>query len=93
MTVPPLILDLRGTRADGRPFRVWLPLFLLWPVALVLGGLAVVAAAVVDAVAFASGRQVRATRLVLGVLGMLAAARGTEFDIDNDKTAVHLTVR
>lgn len=92
MSVPPLVLDLRGTRADGRPFHVWLPLFLLWPVAVVLGALAIAVAAVADVVAAASGRPLRATRLVLGVLGMLVAARGAELDIDNDKTTVHLTV-
>ena len=92
MSAPPLVLDLRGTRADGRPFHVWLPLFLLWPVAVVLGALAIAVAAVADAVSAVSGRQLHATRLVLGVFGMLCAARGTELDIDREKTTVHLTV-
>ena len=36
MRRPPAILRLSLTRADGRQWGVWLPLFLLWPVAAVV---------------------------------------------------------
>jgi hypothetical protein len=93
VNVPPLIVDLRVAQAGRRPFRLWLPLFLLWPLVAVLGALALAVAALMDAAAVATGGRSRhATALVLGVFGALAAARGTELDIDNDRTAVHLTV-
>jgi len=93
MSAPPLVLDLRVVRADGRPFHLWLPLFLLWPLALLLAGLALAVAALMDAAAVATGGRSRhAAALVLGVCGALTAARGTELDIDNEKTTVHLTV-
>ena len=36
MIRPPVLLHLRITRRDGRPLDLWLPLFLLWPIALAL---------------------------------------------------------
>jgi hypothetical protein len=93
MNVPPLVLDLRIAREDGRPFHLWLPLFLLWPFAFVLAGLALAVAALMDAAAAATGGASRhATALVLGVFAALSASRGTELDIENAKTSVHLTV-
>lgn len=92
MSAPPLILDLRVAQADRRPFRLWLPLFLLWPLLLLAFVVAVVVAVVMDAVALASGRPHRTTAFVVGVLAALSEARGTEFDIENEKTTVHLTV-
>ena len=35
MRVPPMIVDL--TVASSRPVHLWLPVFLLWPFALVIG--------------------------------------------------------
>jgi hypothetical protein len=92
MSLPPLVLDLRVAQPDRRPFHLWLPLFLLWPLVLVVFLVAVAVAAVMDAVALASGRPHRTTLFVIGVLSALTEARGTEFDIENDKASVHLTV-
>jgi hypothetical protein len=93
MNVPPLFVDLRVAQQGHRPFHVWLPAFLLWPLAAALGALALAVAALMDAAAVASGGRPRhATALVLGVFAALTAARGTELDIDNATTAVHLTV-
>jgi hypothetical protein len=93
MSVPPLVVDLRVAREGRRPFHVWLPLFLLWPLVAALGAIALAVAALMDAAAVATGGRPRhATALVLGVFGALSAARGTELDIDNATTAVHLTV-
>lgn len=92
MSVPPLVLDLRVVQADRRPFHLWLPLFLLWPLVLVVFVAAVAVAAVMDAVALASGRPHRTTPFVIGVFSTLTEARGTELDIENDKAIVHLTV-
>ncbi len=92
MSVPPLVLDLRVAQADRRPFRLWLPLFLLWPLVLVAFVVAVAVAAAMDAVALAGGRPHHTTAFVIGVFSALTDARGTEFDIENEKTTVHLTV-
>ena len=37
MKVPPLLLDLTVVSPRRRPLHLWLPLVLLWPLALVLG--------------------------------------------------------
>ena len=92
MSVPPLVLDLRVAQADRRPFHLWLPLFLLWPLALVAFVVAVVVAAVLDAVALATGRPHRTTAFVIGMVAALSESSGTELDIENEKTTVHLTV-
>jgi len=36
MKRPPAILTLWSARDNGRPLRLWLPLFLLWPVVLLV---------------------------------------------------------
>ena len=75
VSVPPLVLDLRVAQEGRRPFRLWLPLFLLWPLALLVAGVALVVAALMDAAAAATGGRSRhATALVLG--GAPRAHRG-----------------
>jgi hypothetical protein len=93
MNLPPLILDLRVAPSQRRPVHLWLPLFLLWPPALVLGALALLAALVADAALLLAGRRYHHyTVLLVRSFEALTAARGTVIHIDNEKTAVHVTV-
>ena len=93
MNLPPLILDLRVAPSQRRPVHLWLPLFLLWPLALVLGALALLAALVADAALLLAGRRYHHyTVLLVRSFEALTAARGTVIHIDNEKTAVHVTV-
>jgi hypothetical protein len=94
MNVPPAVLDLRVVRPERRPVRLWLPLFLLWPLALVLGVLALVAAIVADAVLLVLGRHYHHyTVLLLRSLETLGETRGMVIRFSNEKTAVDMTVQ
>ena len=52
MNVPPMILDLKVASPDRHPVHVWLPLFLLWPLILALGVVALVLTILADVVLF-----------------------------------------
>jgi hypothetical protein len=94
MKAPPMVLDLRVAAPDRRPFHLWLPLFLLWPLALVLGAVALVLTLLADAVLFLLGRRYhRYTVLLVRSFEVLGETRGTVIRISNQKTAVDMTVQ
>jgi hypothetical protein len=94
MTVPPLVLDLTVASSGRRPVHLWLPLFLLWPLGLVVAALALVLAIVADGVLFALGRRYhRYTVLLVRSFEVLGETRGTVIRISNQKTAVDMTVQ
>jgi hypothetical protein len=92
MNVPPAILDLRISSAERRPFHLWLPLFLLWPLALALGVLALVLTILVDVVLLVLGRRYHHyTVLLARSFEALTEARGMVIRINDGKTAVDMT--
>ena len=94
MNVPPLVLDLRVVRPQRRPVRLWLPLFLLWPFALVLAVLALAVALVADGVLLALGRRYHHyTVLLVRSFATLGETRGMVIRFSNGKTAVDMTVQ
>jgi hypothetical protein len=94
MNVPPLVLDLRVVRPERRPVRLWLPLFLLWPLALVLVVVAAVFTLLADAVLLVLGRHYHHyTVLLLRSLETLGETRGMVIRVSNEKTAVDMTVQ
>jgi hypothetical protein len=94
MNVPPLVLDLRVVRPERRPVRLWLPLFLLWPLALVLAVVAAVFTLVADAVLFFLGRRYHHyTVLLVRSFATLGGTRGMAIRFSNTKTAVDMTVQ
>jgi hypothetical protein len=94
MNVPPLVLDLRVARPERRPVRLWLPLFLLWPLALVLGVLALLFTMVADGVLFVLGRSYHHyTVLLVRSFATLGETRGMVIRFSNEKTAVDMTVQ
>ena len=94
MNVPPLVLDLRVVRPERRPVRLWLPLFLLWPLALVLGVVALLFTIVADAVLFVLGRRYHHyTVLLVRSFATLGETRGMVIRFSNGKTAVDMTVQ
>jgi hypothetical protein len=73
--------------------RLWLPLFLLWPAALVLGVLALVVATVSDALLILLRRSSHHyTVLLVRLFALIGATRGLAIRIDNPKQTVNLTV-
>jgi hypothetical protein len=94
LNVPPLVLDLRVVRPERRPVRLWLPLFLLWPLALVLGVVALLFTIVADAVLFVLGRRYHHyTVLLVRSFATLGETRGMVIRFSNGKTAVDMTVQ
>lgn len=92
MNIPPVILDLRVAPPDRRPVRLWLPVFLLWPLFLALGLLALGLTVVVDIVLLVRGeRYHHYTVLLVRSFEALTETRGTVIHINDDKANVDLT--
>ena len=93
MTVPPAILHLVVARPERRPVRLWLPLFLLWPLALALGVLALPVAIVADVVLFLLGRRYHHyTTLLARVFALVVETRGTVIRIDGESETFNLSL-
>jgi len=94
MNWPPSVVDLRVEPSDGRPHHLWLPVFLLWPLALALGVLVLVLTVLVDvALLIAGQRYHHYTILVAKSFAALTETRGMVVRIHADKTAVDMTVK
>jgi hypothetical protein len=80
-------------RRSRRSVRLWLPLFLLWPLALALAVLALVVSVVADVVLVLLRRSYHHYTILLVRLFMLiGATRGLVIRIDNRNETVNLTV-
>jgi hypothetical protein len=91
--MPPAIVDVLVVPKGRKRVHIWVPMFLLWPLLLVLAILGLVLTIVVDSVLLVSFRRYHDyTRLLLGCLGLFADCRGLSLDIDNRETTVRLTV-
>lgn len=91
--LPPLVMDLHVRRSEARDLRIWLPLFLLWPLLLVIFVLSLVGALLADAILFLTGQRYhRLTLLLLNSLRIIAAVRGTHAHIDKPGTLVDFDV-
>lgn len=91
--LPPLVIDVRVKEESSRGFHIWLPLFLLWPLAFVLLALVLVGTLTADLVLLLVGaRYHHYTLLVLRSLGVLAAARGTRVRAHNDGNHVDVDI-
>jgi hypothetical protein len=93
MSAPPVLLDLDVAAPGHRRVHLWLPLVLLWPLALVLAAVGLVLAAWVDTVLTITARRRPAyARLLWGLLVVAADSRGLQLRIENAGTTVHVTV-
>lgn len=94
MILPPYLLDLRIEPETGHRIRLWLPLFLLWPLLLVLGVLALVLTILADCVLAVMGSRYHSyTLLLIGCFGMFAELRGTTVHVDSTDALVYLAIR
>ena len=93
MNVPPAILHLVVARPGRRSVRLWLPLFLLWPLALALGVLALPVAIVADAVLFLLGRRhYHCTILLARMFALFGETRGMDIRINSENETFNLTL-
>jgi hypothetical protein len=94
MNLPPAILDLRIAPPDRRPIHVWLPLFLFWPLLLVLGVLSLVFTILADVVLLLLGQRYHHyTALLVHLFGLLGETRGMVIRVNDGKTAVDMAVQ
>jgi hypothetical protein len=93
MNMPPYAVALRIVEQERTKFRIWFPLFLLWPLALVFLILTFIVTVVVDAIRLLSGQKGTYTRLVVGVLGVVGEVRGVEVFVQDPVRTVALTLR
>ncbi|MFY9932530.1 MAG: hypothetical protein WAK82_31475 [Streptosporangiaceae bacterium] len=84
----PQLLTVRVRRPDARPIRIWVPVL---PVVLVLSPV-VVLAVLVAAVACLVYR-VSVVRALGAGWRVVSALPGTRFDLEQDRTAVLVTIR
>ena len=83
MKCPPYALSLRVTERERTKFRLWFPLFILWPLLGVLLLLTVLAALIADLVSVLQWHRPGYTRFLFGVLGIVSETRGTEVFIQD----------
>jgi hypothetical protein len=91
--MPPYLVAMRIVSEGRTKVRLWLPLFLLWPVALPLVLLTLLGTALVDGFNFVAGRKAAYTRLAVGVLGILGETRGTEIFVEDAAHTVAFRLR
>lgn len=92
--MPPAILDLRIAPAASRSHHLWLPIFLLWPLLLIVAVIVFPVTLLVDAVLLVAGRPYHHyTILTARLFGLLGETRGMVVRINDGKTAVDMTVK
>lgn len=94
MILPPLVVDVRVREREERNFRIWLPVFLLWPLLLVIVGFALILSVILDLVLLVAGARYHYfTLLLVGALQLLAEARGTHVHVNgHDATVVDVDI-
>jgi hypothetical protein len=93
MKIPPYAVALRIGEQGKTKFRIWFPLFLLWPLAIPLLILIFFATLVGDAVRLLAGQHGTYTRLAVGVLGVVGETRGVEVFLQDPGRTFALTLR
>lgn len=92
--MPPYLIDMRFRRPDGTPMRIWLPLFLLWPLLIVAAALVLLVTIVVDvALAIAGQKYHYYTFLLAGAFGLLSDLRGLTVRIQDADTLVDIAFK
>jgi len=87
MKLPPAL-----ARFDYGTHRFWLPIFLLWPLMLLLFALIFFAGAIWLALTQKSSVQ-DLDRFLSGLYAMICASRGTQIDVDASDRCISLTLR
>jgi hypothetical protein len=93
MRVPPYAVAVRVAEDEHTRFRIWVPVFILWPLLLVLGLPALALVLLVDGVLLACGRRHGYTALLLGCVDAVAESRGAEVFVNSKNRTVMVTVR
>lgn len=93
MRLPPAIVALRILEQDKTRFRMWCPLFLFWPLLLVVAAIALAVALLADAVRPIPHHPHPWTRLAIGAMNVIGETPGTELHVKDASRTVILRVR
>jgi polyferredoxin len=96
MKVPPYLVSMRIVQQERTKFRLWFPLFLLWPLLLPLLLLTLIGTLFADAVGLLARYKTGYTRFIFAVLGIMGETRGTEVFVQeqgNTSRTVAFTLR
>jgi hypothetical protein len=93
MKVPPCLVAMRIAEQGRTKFRLWLPLFVLWPLLLAVLMLILLGSLIADVAFLALGRRGSYTRLIIGCLGVVGETRGVEVFVTDNSRTVAFTVR
>ncbi len=94
MKLPPALSKVRLAKGGEKGLHIWLPVFLVWPLLLVVGGVLLALALVVDGVLMLMGSAYHHySRLILGVFGAVGEARGMSVAIYGPQRAIHIELR
>jgi hypothetical protein len=92
MRFPPCLVGVKIAEEERTKFRIWLPLFILWPLLLSLVLLALIVALFVDGVLIIVGQKHGYSRLIVGCLQVMGASRGVEVSVRDKHHTVAVTV-
>ena len=81
MKRPPYLVRMRIEDEERVKVRLWVPVFLLWPLLLVVLLLGIVLALLVDLFTVLSGRRAGYARLLVGCCAVVGEASGTEVEV------------
>jgi hypothetical protein len=94
MNVPPYAIDVRVVEPGAKGFRIWVPMFLLWPLLLVLGVIALLVAVCADVLLVVVGQRYHHySAFLLRSFEALTETRGLKVYAKDEGTTVDVTVR
>jgi hypothetical protein len=90
--MPPAIMRLRIYDRGKSRFRLWLPLFLLWPIALVLLLLLLPFVVLAQIILRLTGTGINLFRIFFGLYGVICALRGLLVNVDSPRSCSKVLV-
>lgn len=81
--IPPSIMTVHVRERNKRGFKLWLPLFLVWPLALALLAILLPLLLIADFVLALTRSRISTLRTVFGLAGVISALRGLHVDVES----------
>jgi hypothetical protein len=90
----PSIINLKIQSGAHFKLRLWLPVFIVWPIFIVLFLLLLPFLVIAELVMRVAGTGIRLFAMIGGVVSVLSAMRGTVVKVDSPKSdsIVHVTI-
>ncbi len=88
----PNVINLRIHDGDKFKLRLWLPLFLVWPIVLVLFAVLLPFIVLADIVLFVTNARICVLRILGGVYSLLSALRGLTVRVHSVRSSSYVDV-